>query len=1139
MVKKRMNEFENYWKGFLTLNSKGKEVYDGQKFEKLTKELLSILYGEYWEETGASHDGSKDFYLIRDQELLWAECKNYKDSIALNVLAPTLVMAQVCDANVILFFSRSAINKFAKEKISSFGFRTSKKVIFYDAEILESLILKYNNQLPHKYQISNSTKDIQKEKFEIRISEKFFPSTFSCMITEKENYRSYEEATVLHYNVPFSLLLICCNNTIQSGNLEVFFAEDNEDKKYYEFLNDNITLDTILIAAEPLQLGESKAFLINLRVAIFKPFISLPRFTVRFKTSEGKTFKWESNPKNVKCEWVGTTKLLGQHYNSIVTQMGDKLIGNNSFSVLLLSGSSGTGKSKVLCECKCPLLKYGYRILELNVTKGHEVSGLLKEIIYFLYEIPAEIIMEVIKARLDGTEYNINDINETIRISKMIDAIDTNNFYVFMKNYKELLFEKMAACKIAVIVDNLQFAVSEFHEFWNNYIRYSVNQCRENNSILIVSVNSDYMTEGTANTMYLLKHSNIRYFLDEVVDGFKEVNQGILFLRELIHTSESSYDPLFKNIINSLSLNPFHLYQMVKLMEEDEVVRLLPDGQGYIFSEEAIWKTTWKIPQNIDDILERRLEFIRKYLTSEKLYNILSVCYILEAIDQTKSNIFHITQQELNFLVERQILALSELGYVFAHDIIRSFFERKYSDKRLACLKNMRLYDSTVLQYSIIDKLNKICIKKESQYLITFCKKRKLNNIPIRVRSFFVENLFNSVITEKAAFRDYNEWIISLAWICSCTRTLMGSARALKFYDWTYNCIENEMEHFSIIYSTELRQFFHSHCDILIQMHRRNEAIDYAERVLELTADLPAHLQSHSDEEYGTILDEYYVLRAIMYNRIFCAYNNRYPDTYIIQKRNKAIAKSRNLISFIQNTFKRNLITYLNNSDEGYRYYGLFSDYNRLISIWKKCLIDVPKTAPEKTMNYYRKCVQYYLIAQDKESTQKYIKVGRDYLEDGKYSHEPLIFNTFFTMAEAMCYLQHDPIENYMYVESLLKELTKIQLVLKNNKIGDIFLLKAINAFYQGDEDTVYLALKKAYSFYYETETTNYWIKRILITENIVTAFSRLEIKQSAYDFSFLPREVRERLSHLQPNDINAQGIIRTKDLLFNLPLVV
>lgn len=1136
-----MHNFEEYWKNFLIQNSKGNKVYDGEKFEKLTEELLTVMYGQKWESTNTTHDGNKDFYLLKDDELWWAECKNYKDSIAMNVLAPTLVMAQVCDAKLILFFSRSPINKYAKEKIVAFGFRTSKRIIFYDAEILENLILTHNYQLSRQFQISVLSEGYSQTECKFYVTEKFFPSAFSCMITEEENYKNYTEARILHYNEPFSIMLVCCNNTFQDGTLEIFFADENEDKKCFEFLDKNITAETTYIISEHLQRGEGKVFLIYLRVTKFQPSILLPAFTIRFETADSQKFEWTSNPHRVKCEWVGMTKLLGQHYNEIVDRVEKKLVENNLFSAMFLSGSSGTGKSKILWECHCPLFKAGYRILDLNVTKGHSFDNLMKEIIFFLYEIPAEMITEVIKARINNRKYNSNDenVDEIIQIAKMIDCIADNNFSVFIEKYKELIFEKMAADKIAVIIDNLQFSSGDFQEFWKSYVRYSINQCRENKSILIFSVNSDYMTEETSKTIYLLKHSNIRYFLDEAVSGFKDRNQGILFLRELIHTNEESYDQLFTTIIKSVSLNPFYLYQMVKLMEEDEVIKQLPNAQGYVFAEEVIWKSAWKVPKDIDDALERRFAFIRDHLNAEKLYNILSVCYILETIDQEKAKVFQINTSDLEYLTFHQILIKATPGYSFAHDIIRNFFERKYSNKRMACLENNELiHKKGILQYSIICKLIQINIVKNNIYIKSFCKKRTINSIPIKVRSFFIEQLFYSVITNDEIFDHINEWISTLTWICNNARSLMGSAKALEFYKRAYDCIENKAEDFSVICSMDFRQFCHSHCDIYIQMHNRDEAINFAWKIINALGNIPARQQNQTEKAYETSSDEYYVLKAIMYNRIFCAYNNLYPDEAILQKRDRAITKSRSFIPSIHNTSKQNLIRYLNNSDEGYRYYGLFSDYNKLISIWQKCLINIPELAPEKTMNYYRKCVQYYLILQNEAETLKYIKAGRDYLEDGEYSHEPLIFNTFFTMAETICYLQHNPVENYDYIERLLEDLVKMQLLLKSDKMGDIFLLRGINAFYQKDQKTVYWALKEAYQSYFTKETTNYWIKRKLITENILVAYSKFKNLLGEYDMSFLPQKCIEQIASMQEIP-EARGIIRTKDLMFNLPLVV
>ncbi len=84
-----------------------------------------------WRETGGSHDHNRDFWLHLSDQNLWAECKNYSNTISMNILAPTLVMAQIYEVNEILFFSRSNINRFAKDKILAYGEKTHKTIRFF------------------------------------------------------------------------------------------------------------------------------------------------------------------------------------------------------------------------------------------------------------------------------------------------------------------------------------------------------------------------------------------------------------------------------------------------------------------------------------------------------------------------------------------------------------------------------------------------------------------------------------------------------------------------------------------------------------------------------------------------------------------------------------------------------------------------------------------------------------------------------------------------------------------------------------------------------------------------------------------------------------------------------------------------
>ena len=99
-----------YWDKFKKMNKQGELVGDGLAFENLIEALLKAKYGISWNSTLKSHDNNRDFWLLLENEHLWAECKNYQDTIAMNVLAPTLVMAQIYQVNTILFFSQLRVS---------------------------------------------------------------------------------------------------------------------------------------------------------------------------------------------------------------------------------------------------------------------------------------------------------------------------------------------------------------------------------------------------------------------------------------------------------------------------------------------------------------------------------------------------------------------------------------------------------------------------------------------------------------------------------------------------------------------------------------------------------------------------------------------------------------------------------------------------------------------------------------------------------------------------------------------------------------------------------------------------------------------------------------------------------------------
>ena len=99
--------------------------HDGQKFEAIIEILLKEMFpGLKWVPTQITNDGNKDFWAVKQGDIYWAECKNYASALELKIIAPTLLMAQLCNADEIYFFSVSPINSNVRRHIVGGANRT-------------------------------------------------------------------------------------------------------------------------------------------------------------------------------------------------------------------------------------------------------------------------------------------------------------------------------------------------------------------------------------------------------------------------------------------------------------------------------------------------------------------------------------------------------------------------------------------------------------------------------------------------------------------------------------------------------------------------------------------------------------------------------------------------------------------------------------------------------------------------------------------------------------------------------------------------------------------------------------------------------------------------------------------------------
>ena len=59
-----------------------------------------------------------------------------------------------------------------------------------------------------------------------------------------------------------------------------------------------------------------------------------------------------------------------------------------------------------------------------------------------------------------------------------------------------------------------------------------------------------------------------------------------------------------------------------------------------------------------------------------------------------------------------------------------------------------------------------------------------------------------------------------------------------------------------------------------------------------------------------------------------------------------------------------------------------------------------------------------------------------------------LFSKLFFMMAEVMANIQHTPEKSYYYNTKIIGDVLKMQQLLNNHILGDILVLKGVNAYY-------------------------------------------------------------------------------------------
>lgn len=263
--------------------------FNGNLFEDLVKELLACMYPNViWEQTKKSWDGNRDFVSkgLHSNEK-WAECKCYKKKLDLKVLAPTLVMSTVSNIKDILIFSYSEINTNAKRKIAQFAESQEATIIVYENEVLEELILKYQDVLNIEIYFPSFKKCTYTD---LALQNQL--SFLNSRIMKEQSWRELKKER-LRINDIIKITVTVCNSSLKSVDCSL------EIKKYEK----NMAMLTPSKIDSVLKGGEIKCYYFHMQINHYDNLIKMPEVYLN-KIKILSAF-------SITCDWLLEKPLIG------------------------------------------------------------------------------------------------------------------------------------------------------------------------------------------------------------------------------------------------------------------------------------------------------------------------------------------------------------------------------------------------------------------------------------------------------------------------------------------------------------------------------------------------------------------------------------------------------------------------------------------------------------------------------------------------------------------------------------------------------------------------------------------------------------------------------------------------------------
>jgi len=667
---------KDYWRRFQTADGK----FDGVRFEDMVAGLLPKLFPGEWQRTQYSWDGKKDFFQQHGGVRRWAECKAYRNSISINVLSPTLVMALIDDAQVIIFFSYSPLNDNARWYLAQFAHQTSRTIYVYDDKILEKAICEHLD-IGESFRRADTAHEPGPREISVSVRLSQDPDVEHRAASALEDSARDFHIAVLS---TFCLDVLVQNEWSDSAGVAGHLALQAADMhEHFWLLNRDIS-DLDYRVPFNLQPGQSFFQRFHLR-ARHAGRLPPPRITALF---DGDKDARSLLLPRIDVSALLAVPLIGERQHRALNSFRHLVDRRDQPIFCHVYGASGTGKTRLIREFRDELLGHGFTVFTFNGEDelNSSFDQVVRRLVSAITKLP---LLEQVNAPEDLRPAPHGDAANGPLLDLLYGrhAKPSDNPEPSARIVLQLILDR----KVALVVDNIQYFDAATIFLFNLAVTETAGASARN--AWIFGLNTDLSSSELPATklssrLLSLAAETPQTVLAVHVEGFTETDAR-LYLDQALGSPPANADASFtqtypettRRILELVGPQPLFLEQTLRFAE-DRGCLALHLGRLQVIEPDLFHAVLQGLPRKIETLIERRWEVLRPRLTVAEVDLVESVAQLI-CLPATLAQKLDASWDNIQHLVRLGVLKLTESNEVgFHHRQHYLYFSAHYREVR-------------------------------------------------------------------------------------------------------------------------------------------------------------------------------------------------------------------------------------------------------------------------------------------------------------------------------------------------------------------------------------------------------------------------------------------------------------------------